>query len=272
MFLALISSDTYNTVSGQNGAALQASSKLYQLFSPGLPNNQWHLELQGWFETGLAKFQQYVVDFVNNPSLAGSNGHISITTPVAWKESDSAALQSQCFQQRITSTGSYQTFSFLGIIIIAVVAPGIILLSLMLRWCVDKRGDRRNGQPNAVKRYAYTADGKLSLLKLALEGSGYSGWEERLTDVPVRDSTMGVIHPARLNDGNIDYQSVMELRSVNGNTRAVHGGDNLNGMRVHANESQERMSFPIGPEPEDNGRDEHASTIELQDRTGSRTV
>jgi len=205
IFLALIFSDTYDTVNGQDSSALQATSKLYQLFSPGLPNNQWQLELQGWFETGLVKFQQYIVDFVNNPSIANDNGLISIITPGSWGGTDKNALQSQCSQQRVQSTGAYQSFSFLGIMIIIIIAPTLIILSWTLSICVNKRKDRRDNAEHAGKRYAYLADGKLNLLRMALEGRGYDHWQETISDIPVRDESYGTIMPVTREGASLKY-------------------------------------------------------------------
>jgi len=51
---SLQTSDTYNTIDGQNSDALVPSSLLDQLISPGLPSNQWQIEARTWFETTLA--------------------------------------------------------------------------------------------------------------------------------------------------------------------------------------------------------------------------
>ncbi|KAE9375047.1 hypothetical protein N431DRAFT_455753 [Stipitochalara longipes BDJ] len=242
IFLALSFCDTYNTVNGQNSAALQATSKLYQLFSPGLPNNQWQLELQGWFETGLAKFQQYIVDFVDNPTIGDADGLISITAPADWDESDRFALEAQCSQQRVQSTGSYQYFSFLGIIVIIVIAPTIIILSWFLPGCVNRRKDRRDREKNVGKRYAYIADGKLNLLRMALEGRGYDKWEEAMSDIPVRKEEWGTFMPVHKEEETLLYPRFGERgRDVdngvlNGGGQRV-GGDPTNGS-VRSNAAQ----------------------------------
>ena len=200
MILALELSDTFNNVNGQNGAALQATSKLYQLLSPGLPDNQWQLELQGWFEISLAKLQRYVLDFVDNPWAQDTttNKYISVVPPSAWPESDSDALQAQCSQQLIRGIAAFQTFSVLGIAIIVVVSITLIIPSWTLSKCV-----RKSSQGAGYRTHANIAHGKLNLLRMALEGRGYTGWTNADEDIPIRPEQGANIHPPRLVNGGV---------------------------------------------------------------------
>jgi len=130
---------------------------------PRLPNNQWQLGLQGWFETGLAKFQQYIVDFVDNPTIDDANGLISV------------------------------------------IAPTFIIISWFLPDCVNRRKDRRDTERNVGKRYAYIADGKLNLLRMALEGRGYDKWEEAMSDITVRKEAEGSFVPVQKEGETLIY-------------------------------------------------------------------
>jgi hypothetical protein len=65
IFVSLTDSHTGDTVDSFGTAALWASNIVGVNFSPGLPDNQWQIEVLGWFQTNLAKLQASVVDFVS---------------------------------------------------------------------------------------------------------------------------------------------------------------------------------------------------------------
>jgi hypothetical protein len=57
---------TFNAVNLLGDIAFLACNRLAELTSTGLPPNQWQIEVQGWFETSLAKMQAYMVEYVTN--------------------------------------------------------------------------------------------------------------------------------------------------------------------------------------------------------------
>jgi hypothetical protein len=50
---------------------LKASDQVLNFKCLGLPNNQWRKEVEGWFETSLAKIQVYAVEFSSNAAGLG---------------------------------------------------------------------------------------------------------------------------------------------------------------------------------------------------------
>lgn len=224
--LALLLSDTYNNVAGQNEAALKATGKIYQLFSAGLPSNQSQIELAGWFETGLSKIQHYIADYVTN-AWAGNpdlSSHITVDPPANWKEGDRPALKSQCQSQLARSLGGYQTFSFWGVLITVVGSVLIILTSLALSPIV--RCCRWASRENTNAEIAF---GKINVLRMALEGRGYDGWQNTDSDVPVRPATEADIHAPTLENGHLLIPTVeVELRPQESGVEG-QGGQEVNG-------------------------------------------
>lgn len=181
---ALQNSDTYNTINGQNGDALAAQNLLYQLISPGLPDNQWQIEVRSWFETTLANIQHQIVDFVSNTWTANGNNKLYLLPPTKWTDSNGPALQAQCTQQLIQSSANYTSFSALGLIITVVCSVVIIVISLVLQWCVSKE---RKKETNAKyhKYVAYNADDELQLLRMVLEHDRDAAWTGTEDGIPI---------------------------------------------------------------------------------------
>ncbi len=187
--IAFAQSATFSSVTGLNSAALAATDKVFDSVSGGLPDNQWQQETKLWFETSLAKIQQYIVDYPAN-KLADLTPGFTFT---------SFALDHQCSSQIVQTTGAYQNFSFLGISIILVICPIIIMTSFSLETFVQRVFPNR--KPEGSKRHkttAYIAHGILQLTRMALEGAGYDGFAKDMNEVPV---TTG---------GNTQFEAPME--------------------------------------------------------------
>jgi hypothetical protein len=114
--LALEWTSTYQAVLSLSGTALPARDRLVDLIGTGLPPNQWQLEVQGWFETLLAKLQSYVVEYAANIADLGPTG--SVLAPPPDSDPETQAALDQCSNQRIRNFGAYQSFSFLGLMIV----------------------------------------------------------------------------------------------------------------------------------------------------------
>lgn len=187
--LALATCDTYNTVIGQNSAALQASSKLWQLFSPPLPDNRWQTELRGWFETGLASLQRAVVDFVENTWMndddpSGFSQYATVQSPSSFPAEVRQQLEEQAHSQIVRSVAGYQSFITLGVGIIVVVSVSLMLTALLLSLCMHRRWRQDDGLHHRAE--ADIVYGKFHLGRLALEGQGYRKWSNLEDDVPIR--------------------------------------------------------------------------------------
>lgn len=91
--------------------------------SPPLPSDQWVIEVECWFATGLAKLQNYVVWYATGPNVV-DGAYIS-------KPQDPIS-QMLCNSQGLRSTGNITSFSTAGVIIILAVGGLLIFINLSL--------------------------------------------------------------------------------------------------------------------------------------------
>lgn len=209
---------TYQTVLSLSNTALLARDRLVDYIGTGLPPNQWQIEVQGWFATSLASLQSYVIEYAANVADLGPTGFINSPSPDSDDPVTRAAFD-QCSNQRVRNVGAYQSFSFLGLMIVICVGSFIILLS----WTVEplvaclrsRRGLRRTmGVGRGVEKHDYrevarVADHTLQLQRKALQGDGFiDGWDaERFMDtIPTTLGSSLFAAPSRYKvDGVDDY-------------------------------------------------------------------
>lgn len=185
LLYALSLTGTYTTVNSLGDTALFARNHLSGIImSEGLPDNQWQIEVQGWFETSLAKLQSYVVEWAANLADLGPEGSVIAPSPTG--DAVDLASLNMCSNQRIRNTGGYQSFSFLGLMIVTCVGLTIIILSWTVEQYVSFIRKKRSHNKHDYREIARIADRKLQLQRLALTGAGYGqGWEHVLNLVPV---------------------------------------------------------------------------------------
>jgi type II secretory pathway pseudopilin PulG len=170
------------SVLGRGYNALQAtSSAIYQLGTweqyNNLPSDQWTIEVSSWFAVQMASLQRSMVQWVSGSSTAESHG--SRVQP----DSNDVVSAYLCHQQMIPLPSDYQSFHFLGIIIILVVGGVIILLAVTLPNLVVSI--KRKRRATSYGWLAWTLDEKLQLHRLAQENSGWGGaWRSQLEAVP----------------------------------------------------------------------------------------
>jgi hypothetical protein len=193
---ALPASDTFNTVAGLGPDSLWANSLVFERISPSLPSNQWQVEVEGWFQTTLAKLQGYVVEYASNAADLGRYGQV--TSPYNKYSSNGtetalwAVLADQCANQLVRTAGEVQNFSFLGTMLIVCLSVFLVLLDLTIQSLVET-GFRAVGKKSTANnsRVARQADEKLHLLRMAL-GGGPQGdtiiWEKGKLDIPILSS------------------------------------------------------------------------------------
>jgi hypothetical protein len=184
--------DTYSSVYGSGPSALKASDSVLNLISSGLPFNQWRTEVEGWFETSLAKLQAYTVEYAANTADLGPYGSIEFLNS---NTSTLPTWQNQCRNQKISNTGQYQTFSFFGLVFTAAVGAAIIIMSFLLPMlisCLRRRGD---GFAKSEKEVALVADGKFQLQRMMFESMGYGSWRNVEQDYPWRMDQEGIPNP-----------------------------------------------------------------------------
>jgi hypothetical protein len=195
--LALEWTSTYQTVLSLSDTALLARDRLVDFIGTGLPPNQWQLEVQGWFETSLAKLQSYVVEYAANIADLGPTG--SVVAPSPDSDPETQAALDQCSNQRIRNFGAYQSFSFLGLMIVICVGLTILLLSWIVEPMVAFIRSKRRHNKHDYREIARIADRKLQLHRMALQGAGHvQGWdtERTMDEVPV--TTRNTVFPAPL--------------------------------------------------------------------------
>jgi len=164
----------YQSIKGLRTYALRAQETLDDLEQVALPNNQWEIEAQGWYETNLAKLQQGIVQYATGPSEVklGMNLVANSTFPHL------------CRAQKVRTTNSTISFSVLGLVLVLVLCVVIIILSVCLesmfnfviRWWLP---DRKYMQD------CWVQDDKLQLQRRAYEANGLGDWRGHSSAVPV---------------------------------------------------------------------------------------
>ncbi|KAF7190092.1 hypothetical protein HII31_08423 [Pseudocercospora fuligena] len=181
------SSNIYSVIAGQGPVeAIDAYRFLVDRFSYNVPDDQWITEITKWYKASLANIQYRMVEFPNNAiSQYSSSENMSLNYTAA------EAMSALCHNQLVRSTAQCQSFSLAGLLIVVIFSCSIIFTSWGIDSCVAKRKDRRDGGVKRYKRLAWIADGKLQLLRMALQGAGYDGWEDELEKTPTRKEREG---------------------------------------------------------------------------------
>ncbi|KAH7026624.1 uncharacterized protein B0I36DRAFT_415231 [Microdochium trichocladiopsis] len=185
-----------DSVVGMNTAALFANSKArFNVQSSGLDDNQWHLEVAGWFETALADYQATTDEYVRKSSnldvlkvLSPFDDVDELITRRGFTHDMIATLQSQCNNQLIDDAAHIQNFSMVGVIIIIGVSVLLVLTSFWFVEILDWLSDLRHRYENSRTKVARQADEKLHLLRYTIEGTSDvpKHWRiARWTGVPV---------------------------------------------------------------------------------------
>ena len=187
LLIALTNVNTYNVVQSLGVGALWANNIVFGSLSPGLPDNQWQIEVLGWFQTSLAKLQAYVVDFASN---AGNLGPLGTADLLGYEHSGRSdplysSFLDQCRSQLVQTEGQVQNFNFFGVLITVCLSGILILLDMTLERLVDLLNHQKGWQM-ASKR-ARQADDKLHLLRMALAREDEGNWRLGNWSIPVRD-------------------------------------------------------------------------------------
>lgn len=160
---------------GRGPAALRAQESVSGIASGPLPNNQWMIEVESWFATGLARLQQAVVQYATGPPNVVEGAYISKPTdPIS---------KTMCDNQRVRTTNNAMNFSTLGIVIILVVGGLLISTSLVLDTVVGSV--QRKWKMRDYQRVQWALHEKLQLQRLAYEEAGMGTWSGGTSFVPV---------------------------------------------------------------------------------------
>ena len=167
----------FYSVSGRGSGALKAQNTAFTLTQVAkLPDNQWQIELDGWFGISLASLQQYLYEKAVGPTgITEAGGVVNMPT--------TSFGRAICERQMIRNVSGYQNFSTLGVAIILILGSTIMLLGYVIDIVVgwfQRRLFKRN-----FARLSWISDGYLQLQRLAYEGAGYDHWKSCADEVPV---------------------------------------------------------------------------------------
>jgi hypothetical protein len=171
----LSNSGTYSSVLGSGAAALKASDPMLNFKCLSLPDDQWRTEVEGWFETSLANIQAYAVEF---PSATGDFAPYGSLGFPGVNASTNKMWEDQCNNQKIRSTGGYQTFSF-GLIFMLSVGAMIVIAQGGLKIFNCFRGKVREDLELLAKPprdLMYAVDGKFQLQRIVQEEGKHGTW------------------------------------------------------------------------------------------------
>lgn len=176
MAVGLSHTSLWFSVDGRGSQALEAQSTVFGREQiAALPNNQWHAEVGGWFQVGLATLQQFLLETAIGPINIVESGGV-LTPP------GDDAERAICKRQTIRNASGYQNFSILGVAIILVL--GVILIALgwgldiVVGWIEKLFGWD-------FLRLSWITDDYLQLQRLAYEAAGDDSWVACVKDVPV---------------------------------------------------------------------------------------
>lgn len=155
---------------------LASYNLISQTGSQALPNGHWRREVEGWFQSVLAKWQFLPSVFANIPlNILQENNVQFVPASEIGPE-----MEKQCHQQRVTAPQQYQSYNVFALVLIAVM--GVLVPGIALALKSSHRFGVGRAQGHAY--LSYQAEGLLQLHRMALEGAGYKGWEEGVKERP----------------------------------------------------------------------------------------
>lgn len=171
----LMYSSLHSSLAGRGGSALRAQELVENLQSQPLPNNQWMIEVQSWFNAGLARLQRNMVEYAAGPPDMIDNGSLlKFNHPLE---------DIMCHNQMVHSTSETTNFSMLGLALVLIIGSIVIMTNLLLDTIVGfiqrrfKTGDHR--------RLQWIVDEQLQLQRMAYEEAGMGTWSGGAAPVPI---------------------------------------------------------------------------------------
>ncbi|KAI0006574.1 hypothetical protein F4779DRAFT_620499 [Xylariaceae sp. FL0662B] len=167
-------SNPYDAIRSLSAQSLVSRSSLHAGLQASLPDNQWEIDVQHWFEIGLATLQKLYLDYAAGPT--SSFPEILTRRPSTDQE------KSLCANQKVIST-AYVSFSLFGLIFLFV--GGLILSIISANIESIALFFQRRFKRDPFSRLEWAANDTLQLQRLAFEELGIGEWYDCDKDIPV---------------------------------------------------------------------------------------
>lgn len=173
----------YQSVLPRPANALRAQDTVFELEQPYLPDNQWEIEIEGWFADTLAKLQYLVAEYADQPKEYLQYGDELVQL---WKDDKndlSDALRAMCFNQLVNDGHSTMSFSIAGLVVIFTIGGSLIFLSLFIETLVAFV-QKKTGY-GLIAQEAWLQDETIKLQSALFEQAGLGSWIGRQDAIPV---------------------------------------------------------------------------------------
>jgi hypothetical protein len=152
---------------------LLARRSIQGLISLGLPDNQWQLETEYWHSLAMANLQRAVVGY-GTGQFAAKTDYINITA---------SPEQAWLCRNLIIRGSVYQSFSFLGLILLSVFGFVVIIAGMAIEDSVAL--SRKWPRPGGFRQNMWVMNDMLELFRVACEGKGQGIWSHSLNNIPI---------------------------------------------------------------------------------------
>lgn len=173
--LYLVFQSTFSSLSGRGSSALRAQEAVHDLQSGVLADDQWHIEVESWYATGLAKLQRTVLEFAAGASNITNGTYVQ--PPVNPLE------QALCYSQMVPGASDAISFSIAGVAVVLIIGALLIITNLFLDVLVGLYQRKKN--VGNARRLQWILDEKLQLQRLAYEEADMGEWSGGTSVVPV---------------------------------------------------------------------------------------
>lgn len=236
------SANLWSSINGLGAEALRMYSEVYDFISPGVPQNQWQLEVEGWVQTNLAKWQALMVEYAYNTADLSTSGHLD--GPNTEDEPLRKEWQRQCREQMRANLAGYQNVSVLGLGLVYGIGGLVFLVSLVMqplafmldgKWPVDQ--DVSTMSKHRARRMRWNIDGKYQAQRIALSTSGYTDLVGGSDDIPYLPTRSQVTLPFQENIAGGDTTYAVRQQSQitgSGTTASAAAGGRFKLSRLFA--------------------------------------
>ncbi|KAK3940012.1 hypothetical protein QBC46DRAFT_314648 [Diplogelasinospora grovesii] len=208
-----------------------------------VPPNQWMKEVELWFAANLAGIQNSLLQWVAKPwpqghpeTMYGDFVNLTASDTMYADYNVTSQMNTLCKNQLIRSNAAVQNFSVLALLLVIVLCVLIIATAFLLPVCVNYSRNRRMLRKGSLSRAAEAgriarlADGKYSVLAMALQGAGIgigekeSCWVVGQDEIPVTKGPVPV-HPPVERNGLASYPTYAVCMGCRGKTEAENSGE-----------------------------------------------